>query len=338
MMREALFYEKSVDKTVYCHLCAHECIIKNNKFGICGVRVNSKGTLFTYSYGNAIAVNVDPIEKKPLYHFLSGSESLSMASAGCNFRCSFCQNWEISQSQSQGSISLVEDEFSPEDIVEEALRNNCRSISYTYTEPTIFFEYAYDTSRLAKSRSLRNVFITNGYMSGDCLKEISSYLDAANVDLKFFREDSYRKYCAASLSPVLETIRLMKELGIWVEITTLVIPGINDSEGELRELAGFISGLDKNIPWHLSRFHPDYKLKNYPLTPEATLKEALRIGRESGLKFVYAGNVYGWGSDTICPSCEKPLIKRDGFKVKEYNINMGKCSYCQSTIPGVFVS
>ena len=337
-MREALFYEKSIDKTVHCHLCAHECIIKDNQSGICGVRVNSKGILFTHSYGNVIAVNVDPIEKKPLYHFLPGSESLSIASAGCNFRCSFCQNWEISQSQSQGSVSLVEDEFSPEDIVEEALRNDCRSISYTYTEPTIFFEYAYDTSRLAKSRSLRNIFITNGYMSGDCLKEISPYLDAANVDLKFFREDSYRKYCAASLSPVLETIRLMKELGIWVEITTLVIPGINDSEGELRALAGFISGLGKNIPWHLSRFHTDYKLNNYPPTPEARLKEALRIGIESGLKFVYAGNVYGWGGDTICPSCEKALIKRDGFKIKEYNINMGKCSYCQSAVPGVFVS
>ncbi|MDD3087709.1 MAG: AmmeMemoRadiSam system radical SAM enzyme [Candidatus Omnitrophica bacterium] len=335
-MREALFYEKLSDKTVHCHLCAHECMIKDNKSGICGVRVNFKGTLFTYSYGNVVAANVDPIEKKPLYHFLPGSKSFSVASAGCNFKCSFCQNWEISQRQSQGSASLAEDEFAPEDIVEEALRNDCQSISYTYTEPTVFFEYAYDTARLAKSRSLHNVFVTNGYMSQDCLKEISPYLDAANVDLKFFQDSSYEKYCSASLSPVLETIKLMKELGVWVEITTLVIPGVNDSKDELKALAGFISGLDRNIPWHVSRFHPAYKLNEYPSTPEEILREARGIGTEAGLNFVYAGNVYGWGSDTLCPSCAKPLIKRDGFKIKEYNVKVGKCPYCQSVIPGAF--
>jgi pyruvate formate lyase activating enzyme len=335
-MKEAIFYEKLKGKTVRCYLCAHECRIEDKKFGICAVRENSKGVLYTHAYGGVVVANIDPIEKKPLYHFMPGTKSFSIGVAGCNFKCSFCQNWEISQKGHKEGGLLQEDEFSVQDLVDEAIRCDCQSISYTYTEPTIFFEYAYDTAKLARERSLRNIFVTNGYMSKACLKEASLYLDAANVDLKFFKDSSYRKFCAASLAPVLDSIRLMKDLGIWVEITTLIIPEVNDSEYELGSIADFILSVDENIPWHVSRFHPDYKLNNYPTTPEITLKKAQDIGEKRGLKFVYAGNVLGWGNDTFCPTCRKLLIKRDSFRVLEYNIKDGKCIYCRNHIPGEF--
>jgi len=335
-MKEALLYEKLGDKSVHCRLCAHECKIRDNGFGICGVRENSGGILYTHAYGNVVAANVDPVEKKPLYHFLPGSKSFSFAAAGCNFRCGFCQNWEISQIGPGVSSSLKEDEFLPNDIVDEALSNGCRSISYTYTEPTIFFEYAYDTARHARERSLRNIFVTNGYMTVACLKAISPYLDAANVDLKFFKDASYKKICSASLAPVLDSIKLMKDLGIWVEITTLVIPGINDSQEELASIARFILSVDKNIPWHVSGFHPDYKFKDYEQTPQETLRKAKKTGEDAGLKFVYAGNVYGWGNDTFCPFCNAELIKREGFKITKYNIKENTCGNCRSVIAGVF--
>ena len=337
-MKEALLYEKLHEKVVGCLLCAHECKIPDNKFGLCGVRENVGGVLYTHAYGHLVAAQVDPIEKKPLYHFLPGSNSLSVAIAGCNFRCGFCQNWEISQAPIEGDqgVSLREDEFTPQNLVDEALHSDCQSISYTYTEPTIFFEYAYDSAKLAKARGLQNIFVTNGYMTKACLKEISPYLDAANVDLKFFKDSSYRKICSASLSPVLDSIKLMKDLGIWVEITTLIIPGVNDSEEELSDIAKFILSVDKNMPWHVSRFHPDYKFTGYASTPEETLKKAQSIGEGTGLKFVYAGNVYGWGNDTLCPECKKVLIRRDALEIMEYNIKKNKCIYCQNDIPGNF--
>lgn len=337
-MKEALLYKKLDDRIVHCCLCAHECKITEGKFGLCGVRENIEGSLYTHAYGHLVATHIDPVEKKPLYHFLPGSKSFSVAIAGCNFRCGFCQNWEISQAPVSGEqgVSLSEDEFTPKDLVDEALGNNCQSISYTYTEPTVFFEYAYDTAKLAKASGLRNIFVTNGYMTKVCLKEISPYLDAANVDLKFCKDSSYRKICSASLSPVLDSIRSMKELGLWVEITTLVIPGVNDSDEELSGIAKFILSVDKDMPWHVSRFHPDYKFSGYLPTPEATLKKAQSIGEEVGLNFVYAGNVYGWGNDTICPLCKKVLIRREAFKVMGYNIEGNKCVYCQNAIPGIF--
>jgi pyruvate formate lyase activating enzyme len=291
--------------------------------------------LYTHVYGRPCAVHIDPIEKKPFYHFLPGSFSLSVATIGCNFHCDFCQNWEISQtSVRDGKFS--QEEFSPQQIIAEASKNKCRSISYTYTEPTIFFEYAYDTAKLAKEKGLFNTFVTNGYMTRECLEMIKPYLDAANVDLKFFRDDSYKKICAATLSPVLDSIRLMHKLGIWLEITTLVIPEENDSEEELSGIAEFISGIDKNIPWHVSRFHPDYKLTHHHPTLEATLQKAQSIGSKAGLRYIYAGNVYGWGNDTHCYNCKKLLIKREGFSVLEYNIEEGKCRYCLTPIPGIF--
>jgi pyruvate formate lyase activating enzyme len=336
-MKEALLYKKLENNSVHCFLCSHHCKIPEEKFGFCGVRQNIGGVLYTYAYGKVIAVQIDPIEKKPLYHFIPGSASFSIATIGCNFRCAFCQNWEISQNSFRDSSILGGAELTPEAIVREALNNKCRSISYTYTEPTIFFEYALETAKLAKEKGLYNNFITNGYMTKECLEMISPYLDAANVDLKFFKDDSYKKTCSGSLEPVLETIRLMHESGIWVELTTLLIPGKNDSEEEIYGIADFISRIDKKIPWHISRFHPDYQFRDYPLTSEATLKQARQIGQEAGLKFTYVGNVYGWGADTLCPSCKETVIKREIFNILAYNIKAGKCIYCGALIPGLFI-
>jgi len=344
MKKEARLYEKLENKLVHCYLCNHHCKIAEQKFGFCGVRQNIDGILYTQVYGKVIASHIDPIEKKPLYHFFPGSSAFSIATIGCNFRCGFCQNWEISQSlfrkgqSPSGTVPVFEgEEVLPQEIVETAIRNKCKSISYTYTEPTIFFEYAYDTAKLAKQKGLYNNFVTNGYMTGECLEMIKPYLDAANVDLKFFRDSSYRKICQSSLEPVLNSIRLMRKLNIWVEITTLVVPGENDSEGELRDIAEFIASVDKNMPWHVSRFHPDYQFTDRQPTPEATLKKAQEIGKESGLTYIYVGNVIGFGNDTFCPNCKKLLIKREVFSILEYNIKQGRCAFCNTAIPGVFI-
>jgi pyruvate formate lyase activating enzyme len=343
-MKEALLYEKLENKLTRCYLCSHHCKIANQKFGFCGVRQNIDGVLYTHVYGKVIAAHIDPIEKKPLYHFFPGSSAFSIATIGCNFHCGFCQNWEISQSSfsgrkgliPQGTVPEVDEELAPQEIITLALKNNCKSISYTYTEPTIFFEYAFDTAKLAKEKGLYNSFVTNGFMTKECLQMIKPYLDAANVDLKFFKDSSYKKICAGSLQPVLDSIRLMHDLGIWVEVTTLVVPGENDSEEELTDIAKFIAGIDKNIPWHISRFHPDYKLTDHSPTPEATLKKTQEIGKKAGLTYIYIGNVWGWGNDTFCPTCKKLLIKREIFRVLEYNIKKGNCIYCHAVIPGVF--
>lgn len=332
-MKEAQFYEKLDQDLVRCFLCAHFCRIKDGKFGFCGVRQNIGGILFTQSYGRVVAAGVDPVEKKPLYHFLPGSSSFSIAAVGCNFRCGFCQNWQISQASDKSGQGKI---APPDEIVKTALDNRCRSISYTYTEPTIFFEYAFDIAKLAKANGLRNIFVTNGYMAKEPLKMIRPYLDAANVDLKFFKEASYRKICKAGLKPVLDSIRLMYELGVWVEITTLIIPGENDSNGELKDIAGFIAGIDKNIPWHVSRFHPDYKFTDYRPTPESTLGRAQKIGESAGLNFVYVGNVSEFGNDTYCPGCKKLLLKRELFSILRGNIKEGRCFFCGEIVPGIF--
>jgi len=335
MKKEALLYEKMEGSVVNCFLCAHRCRIGENKFGFCNVRQNIAGVLYTRAWGNLCAIHVDPVEKKPLYHFLPGTTSLSIAAAGCNFRCGFCQNWQISQVAPPESDSNKGDVL-PGEIVKTALDNGCKSISYTYTEPTIFFEYAYETAKYAKEAGLKNIFVTNGYMSEECLQMIQPFLDAANVDLKFFKESSYRKVCSGSLQPVLDSIKRMKDSGIWVEVTTLVITGENDSPQELSEIAKFLAGLDREIPWHVSRFHPDYKYMNRKATDESLLKEAERIGREAGLTYIYAGNVRGWGNDTHCPFCGKTLIKRDIFEVLDYNIKNSCCAFCKKSISGIF--
>lgn len=336
-MKEALLCETLKDNLVHCFLCSHHCKISLAKFGFCGVRQNIDGILYTHVYGKPIAMHVDPIEKKPLYHFFPGSESFSIATIGCNFKCGFCQNWEISQSRVRDGAGSGEEEVSPQDIVAAAIKNKCKSISYTYTEPTIFFEYALATAKLAKEKGLYNNFVTNGFMTKEALEMIKPYLDAANVDLKFFKESSYRKICSASLEPVLNSIRLMQKLGIWVEVTTLVVTGENDSEEELKGIAEFIASVDKNIPWHISRFHPDYQFSERQATAQETLKKAREIGIKAGLNYIYVGNVWSFDNDTHCHNCKRLLIKREGFSILEYNIKEGKCAFCNTVIPGIFI-
>jgi len=335
MKKEAMLYEKIADNKVHCFLCAHQCKISPADYGFCGVRQNINGTLYTHAYGEVIARHVDPIEKKPLYHFIPGSSAYSIATIGCNFRCDFCQNWQISQASYKEGALRGNYEITPQEIVQEAKRQQCKSISYTYTEPTIFFEYAYDTARLAKEEGLYNTFVTNGYMSKEALDVINPYLDAANVDLKSFSDDYYKKICKAKLQPVLDSIQYMKKLGIWVEVTTLVVPGENDSDQELTNIAQFIAGVGKDIPWHISRFHPDYQFIDHPATPIETLRKAREIGKKEGLRYIYLGNVFE-GNDTHCYSCNELLIKRTYFSVDEFNIEDGKCPSCGSKIDGVW--
>ncbi|MBC8473208.1 MAG: AmmeMemoRadiSam system radical SAM enzyme [Candidatus Omnitrophica bacterium] len=290
MIKQAMLYDKLDNDRVQCNLCAHCCKISLDSSGICGVRKNENGELYTLVYGDVIASHVDPIEKKPLYHFLPGSYSYSIATIGCNFKCSFCQNWEISQASKRQNTASGH-ELMPEEVVREAKKNDCKSISYTYTEPTIFFEYAYETAKLAKKQGLYNIFVTNGYMTKETLNVIKPYLDAANIDLKSFREDFYKEMCGAHLKPVLDTIELMKKLGIWIEITTLVVTGKNDSDNEFKDIAEFIANLDPDIPWHISRFHPDFKYLEGKPTPIDALKRARDIGKKAGLRNIHLGNV-----------------------------------------------
>ncbi len=291
MKKHAMLYNQQEDKKVHCHLCSHRCKIAESKFGICGVRQNINGKLFTHAYGKVIASHVDPIEKKPLHHFLPGTKSYSIATPGCNFQCGFCQNWEISQYKTNQEFYYDGLEMSPDDIVNAAKQQNCQSIAYTYTEPTIFFEYAYDTAKLAKQQNLSNIFVTNGYMTKETVETIAPYLDAANIDLKSFRDEFYKKICKASLQPVLDTIKNMHEKNIWIEITTLVVPEQNDSKQELTDIAKFIAEVSTDIPWHISRFHPNYKFNNAEATPIETIQMAEEIGKKQGLKHIHLGNV-----------------------------------------------
>jgi len=334
-MKEAFLYEKLKDKKIRCNLCPHHCVIEEGRRGICGVRENREGTLYSLVYGRAVANNVDPIEKKPFFHFFPGSYAFSIATVGCNFRCLFCQNNNISQLPRE-SKEIIGEFLPPEEIVSYAKKNKCKSISYTYTEPTVFFEYAYETAKLATGEGIKNNFVTNGFISKEAIKLISPYLDAANVDLKSFRDDFYKKFCGARLQPVLESLKLMKELGIWVEVTTLIIPTLNDSTEELRSIAEFIFGLGQETPWHISLFYPHYKLTDLPPTPVETLHKAREIGREAGLNYVYAGNVPGdEGENTFCPDCGKKVISRYGFQTLKNHIKQGKCPYCGTKIAGI---
>ena len=336
MIKEAMLYRPLSEKKVSCFLCHHYCQIADSKFGICGVRKNEDGKLYTHVYGEVIASHVDPIEKKPLYHFLPGTTSFSIATIGCNFRCPFCQNWQISQSTKRDKKSTSGYKLLPEDIVYEAKSRDCQSISYTYTEPTIFFEYAYETAKLAKEEGIANVFVTNGYMTPEALETFQPYLDACNVDLKSFKEDFYKEICRAHLKPVLDSIRLMKKLNIWVEVTTLIVPGLNDGEQELTQITRFIYDLDPDIPWHISRFHPDYEYTNTRATPIDTLRKAYTIGKKEGLRYIYIGNVLGESEDTMCPFCQRALIQRQGYFIGKIKLKNSTCSFCGNHIAGVF--
>lgn len=336
MIKEAMLWRKSEKGPVDCFLCAHRCRVAAGKFGVCGVRENRGEELVTHVYGEVIAAHIDPIEKKPLYHFQPGTTSFSIATVGCNFRCPFCQNWQISQVRKKGQSPSEGQALSPEEVVRLARTRGCRSISYTYTEPTVFFEYAYDTARLARRAGLSNVFVTNGYMTAEALRTIQPFLDAANVDLKAFRDETYKKTCGARLQPVLDSIRLMRELGIWVEVTTLVVPDLNDGDKELGDIARFIASVSPEIPWHISRFHPDYEYTKAPATPLETLRKASRFGKQAGLKYIYIGNVWGESEKTDCPQCGKTLLQRSGFSVGENKVKDGKCPHCGTPISGVF--
>ena len=336
MTREAMLYEKTENSRVQCNLCAHRCKIEPDKRGICGVRENRSGILYSLVYGKLIAENVDPVEKKPLFHVYPGSKSFSIATVGCNFRCIFCQNHEISQMPRE-SGSIMGRDISPSSIVERAVESGSRTISYTYTEPTIFFEFAYDIARIATEKGLKNVFVTNGFMTEEALVTISPYLHAANVDLKSFRDDFYKKRCGARLEPVLKSLKKMKEQGIWVEVTTLLIPTLNDGDDELRQIAEFICSLGAETPWHISRFHPQYKMTTLSPTPVAAIHRAVEIGKESGLKYVYSGNVPGdEGEDTKCSHCGEHLIDRYGFYIKKITIKGTNCPRCGAVLDGIF--
>ncbi len=335
-MKEASFYEKREDGNVRCLLCKQHCSITAGKRGLCGVRENRDGLLYTLVYDLPCATHIDPIEKKPLFHFFPGSRAFSLATVGCNFRCLHCQNHDISQAPLQ-QCSLTGDRVTAPEIVSYAMNGECKSISYTYTEPTVFYEYAFDIARLAKEKGLYNNFVTNGYIEDAPLRAIRPYLDAANIDLKGFDESFYKKVCKAELAKVLDTIRTYRTLDIWIELTTLIIPGYNDGEGSLRSIARFIvEELGPQVPWHVSAFYPTYKLLDIKRTNPATLARAREIGLEEGLRYVYEGNVPGSeGENTYCYSCKRVVIKRYGYTIIEYNIQNSSCIYCGAIIDGI---
>jgi pyruvate formate lyase activating enzyme len=335
-VREASFYEKQSEKKVRCNLCRHHCLIPDGKRGICGVRENHEGVLYTLVYGKPCSWHVDPIEKKPLYHFFPGSKAFSIATVGCNFRCLHCQNHEISQLPRETN-KIAGFALTPEQVVEQACGEGCRSISFTYTEPTMFYEYAYDIARLAKGAGLANNFVTNGYIEEDPLTAIQPYLDGANIDLKGFSPAFYNKVCGAKLEGVLASIKKYKSLGIWIELTTLIIPKYNDSDEEFRQIAAFIANeVGPETPWHVSAFYPTYKLTDSIRTPSETLIRAREIGLDVGLRYVYTGNIPGLdGEDTYCYNCKKDVIKRWGFAITERRITDGNCSYCGARVDGV---
>lgn len=332
-MKEAYLYKKLPKEKVQCQACSHYCLIPDKEKGICKVKENNEGKLYSLIYGKACAANIDPIEKKPFFHFLPGTHSLSIATVGCNFRCDNCQNFDISQIPKTSNQILGED-LPPEKIIEIVLQNKLPSISYTYTEPTIFLEYALDTMKLAKKKNIRNTWVTNGFMSKETFDLISPHLDAANIDLKSFSDEFYQKHCGGKLQPILDTlIRLKKKT--WVEITTLVIPTLNDDSETLKKIAEFIKNeLGSETPWHVTRFSGSisWKLQNIPDTPFKTLKKAYDIGKEAGLKYVYTGNIPSLPSEnTFCPKCNTLMISRIGYSINRYDKN-GKCSRCNEPL------
>ncbi|MDI6883271.1 MAG: AmmeMemoRadiSam system radical SAM enzyme [Patescibacteria group bacterium] len=329
-MKEAYLYKKLSNNNVQCLNCAHYCIIEPGKRGVCGVRENKNGKLYSLVYGKAIACHIDPIEKKPFFHFLPGSHSLSIATVGCNFKCLNCQNYDISQGYKEVK-KIPGESLPPEKVVEIALKNKLPSISYTYTEPVIFLEYALDTMKLAKKEGLKNNWVSNGFLSSESAKLVIPYLDAINIDIKSFSDEFYRENCTARLQPVLETAKLMKKSGVWVEITTLVIPTLSDSKDMFKKIANFIKNeLGEETPWHISQFCGtiSWKLQHLPETPVETLKGAWQIGKETGLKYVYTGNVPGLEQeDTFCPKCAALCIDRTNYIIERHDKN-GKCPKC----------
>ena len=329
---KADLWKPAPDGAVDCFLCAHRCHIQAGRRGICEVRENRQGTLVSLVYGRVIANHVDPIEKKPLFHFLPGTQSLSVAAAGCNFQCGFCQNWQISQWPRNRSGEMPGEGLSPEEVVQDAKRCGCASVSYTYTEPTVFFEYARDTAVLARQEGMKNTFVTNGFMTAEALEMAADWLDAANVDLKAWSEDFYRTVCKGRVEPVKETIGRMHQAGIHVEVTTLLVPGRNDDPDGLKAIVGFIASVSPDVPWHVTRFHPDYQDHDTPATPQESIEQAIGIGRQAGLRYVYAGNIAGM-QDTECPSCGATVIERRGMGISGMRLRGAACEACGAELP-----
>ncbi|MDD5382087.1 MAG: AmmeMemoRadiSam system radical SAM enzyme [Candidatus Margulisbacteria bacterium] len=332
---EALYYQKLGRDVVQCQLCPNRCTLANLARGLCGVRINLEGKLYSLVYGKPIAIHVDPIEKKPLSHFLPGTTAFSISTAGCNLGCVFCQNWQISQVKPEEAEHY---NFEPEKIVNMALDARSPTIAYTYTEPTIFYEYMLATAKLAKKKGLRNIMHSCGYINPEPLKELLKYMDACNIDLKGFSEDFYQQMCYGRLEPVLETIKTIKKQGVWLEITNLVIPGKNDDPKMIRAMCRWIkANVGPDVPLYFSAFYPQYKLANVPPTPVESLEKAYKIAREEGLNFVYVGNVYGHlKENTYCPKCGEAVVKRLGFSIEANNLINGKCKFCGYKMPGVW--
>lgn len=333
--KEAMFYEKLPEKEIRCKLCPKECTIGDRERGWCGVRENREGTYYTLVYGNPCSINPDPIEKKPFFHFLPGTLAFSIATAGCNLNCKFCQNWQISQFRPEETENY---RLPPASVVKEAKQCECRTIAYTYSEPTVFYEYMLDTAKLGRKSGLKSVVVSAGFMNPEPLKMLCQNVDAIKIDLKSFRNDFYNKICSAELKPVLNTLKIIKSMGVWCEIVYLVVPTLNDSDAELRDTAKWVyENLGADIPLHFSRFYESYQLKNIPPTSVERLNTARKIATDIGLRYVYVGNLAGNpGEHTYCPKCNKQIITRHVNVVKQMNVINGKCKYCGEKIPGIW--
>lgn len=328
---------------VQCTACEHWCALAPGEQGKCGVRQNVDGALHLLVYGKAVAVHVDPIEKKPLHHFWPASQILSFGTFGCNLSCWWCQNWDISQHKhADPANERLGETWLPAQIVQACVEKSIPAIAFTYNEPAVFFEYAYDTAKLAHEAGLRTVFVSSGFETLQAIDTIAPYLDAINVDLKAFRDETYRTYCGARLEPVKRNIRhLVTQTNVWTEVTTLVIPRLNDGDDELRAIADFLVEISPDIPWHLSAFHPDFHMQDRPPTPATTLQRAREIGKAAGLRFVYTGNIWNnpilaGCSDTVCPQCDGVLVRRQGYRVQQFWRSPGVCPNCGTHISGIW--
>lgn len=334
-VKEAMYYKKLEAKRIQCELCPQECKVADLERGTCGVRENRNGIYYTLVHSRPCTLHIDPIEKKPLFHYLPGTTAFSLATAGCNIECKFCQNWEISQFRPEQVESIY---LPPNQLAALAKKYNCPTIAYTYSEPVIFYEYVYDTAIEANKLNIGSVIISNGYIKEKPLIELCKHLKAVKIDFKAFTEDFYRDICRGHLNPVLDTLKILKKIGIWFELVVLIIPTLNDSEKENVEMAKWIyKNLGSNVPVHFSRFYPNYKLKNLAPTPISTLEKCRNLAMKEGLNYVYIGNVPGHeGENTYCPKCKNIVIKRIGYSILEINLNKNKCRHCNEPIPGIF--
>jgi pyruvate formate lyase activating enzyme len=338
MLHKAQLTRSLKGQAVQCHVCEHYCTLQSGDWGKCGVRVNREGTVYLTVYGEAVAAHIDPIEKKPLFHFLPSTGALSVGTYGCNFTCQWCQNWQMSQVRQREPQALGADDLSPEQIVDICRSRDIPTIAYTYNEPTVFFEYTYDTAKLAHERGIKNVYVSNGFMTEELLDVLTPYLDGINIDLKGFTEALYEDYVGARLAPVKRNItHLAQEADVWVEVTTLIIPDLNDADAELRAIAQWLVETDPQIPWHVTAYYPTHRMRDRPRTPPSTLQRAYDIGKEAGLAYVYVGNVPdATRENTYCPVCDELLIKRMGYSTRTTWKTPGSCPNCNADIAGVW--